>query len=674
MSHKTHYIEEINDAKQIELEHLEKQYLEDKDKYRSINGKELRTIYVSYFLLKYDQRILYFVDGNDKATPQQLIDNEVKFLKLMNDEYPQVEYSNPGGWPNPAKKNLNITFKDVEKSLDDRFGYLQRLNYETEILKVEKDSIENLRNTIDLLKQLSLAQLLRKHDIKTFQSDLSNVDDKNHLVEFLIKEGYIDEYYYDYISYFYPGTLTPEDKDFITTLRVGKSKEYHYQLYKFASVIHELPEKSYIDGSVLNISLIKFLTEHLGEDNFEFVFNKVLACIKRRKEHKFVAEFYKAYPDCAAFFERLFDKWPKFDMDCLYNKDVADHFNDGQIQFEAFLRYVNLRNIEKGDRYIDPTISRNFEWINKNVSTIGIDKIKDIIQTRDICFDNITIDNVDADLMEFISNGLYYECTEENLNQIVRFHSPEKMEIYEKRSLSVLLELNNSILINDVKNNISDYIKCFPRTSIDESESSILLMLNTATLDGPTKDYLSKQTQKINNLSTVSGNERKIVALESNVVNPTWSNIICFVSSEEENINNDVLTTFINSNIELLSNDDRSVLQNEVAENLFIYFISDELLDFPTYKKFRECFGFVLSNTDLSRISEERVLFLIKTKCIVLNDYYYNFIKTKYPQLLTIYITKNKEEYLEEPSLYPIDTSIATELIGSNAFNDKDKA
>ena len=399
--------------------------------------------------------------------------------------------------------------------------------------------------------------------------------------------------------------------------------------------------------------------------------NKVLACIKRRKEQEFVAEFYKAYPDCEVFFVRLFDMWPKFDMDCLYNKEKTE---DVPIQFEAFLRYIDLRNIEKDDHYIDPKISRNFEWINTHINSIGVEKIKDIIQTRGICFDNIMIDKVDVDLMEFISNGLYYEYTENNLKQIVRFHSPEKVEIYEKRSLSVLLELTNSILVNDVKNNISDYIKCLPKTSTDESEPSLLLILNTAPLDGAAKDYLSKQTQKIKDLSAVSGNERKIVAMESNVVNPTWSNIICFVSSDEENINNDVLTTFINSNIELLSNDDRSVLQNEVAENLFTHFVTDEMLVLSTYRKFRGCFGFVLSNTDLSKISEERVSFLIETRCIVFDEYYYNFIKTQYPQLLTTYITKNKEKYLEEPHSYPIDTSIATELIGSNAFNDKDKA
>lgn len=667
-SHKKQYIEEVTNESLAEIASLEKQLSIDAERYKKLSGKELRTLYIAKYLLR-KNNLIRFCDGNDRATPQELIEDEERFKRLTTDGFSQFEYNNPYG--GIQRSNLEIRFNEIEKSVDGNLTYYERLNYVPVVLAKEREKIEKLKGETEKIQQLSMARLLRKIEPKQFRLDISKINDKNNLIEFLIKEGYINEYYYDYISYFYPGTLTSEDKDFITTLRVGKSKEYHYQLYKFESVIRELPEKSYIDGSVLNISLVKFLTEHLDERDFEFVLNKVLVCIKRRKEQEFVVEFYKAYPDCAAFFERLFDKWPKFDMDCLYNKDEK---GEVPIQFEAFLRYVDLHDIEKEDHYIDPQISRNFEWINTHINTIGIDKIKDIIHTRGICFDNIMIDKVDVGLMEFISNGLYYEYTEGNIKQIVRFNSPEKIEIYEKRSLSVLLELNNSILINDVKNNISEYIKCFPKTSTDEPESSLLLILNTATLDGTTKDYLSKQSQKIDDLSVVSENERKIVALASNVVNPTWSNIICFVSSDEENINNDVLTKYINSNIELLSNDDRSVLQNEVAEKLFIHFISDELFDFPTYKKFRYCFDFVLSNKDLSRISEERVLFLIETKCIVFNDYYYNFIKNQYPQLLTTYITKNKEKYLEDPSLYPLDTSIATELIRSNAFDDRDKA
>jgi hypothetical protein len=674
ISHKKQYVEEIIKEKSLELEHLEKQYLEDKDKYRSINGKELRTIYVCNYLLIINRRITHFVHGDDTATPQQLIEDEAKFQKLLNDEYSQVEYPNPGGWPNPARMDLDFNFKDIENSLDDRFGYLQRLNYENEILKVEGKEIEKLQNTIDSLKQLSIAQLLHMHDISLFQTDLSGINDKNHLLEFLVKKGYIDEFYYDYISYFYPGTLTPEDKDFITTLRVGKNKEFHYQLYKFDAVIQELPERSYIDGSVLNISLVKYLIEHIDETGIEGILNKIMTCIKRRKEHEFVAEFYKEYPDCSAFFERLFNKWPEFDMDCLYKNEVENDPRSVSTQFEAFLRYVDLSNIGQDDHYIDPKLSRIFGWINSHINTVGIDRIKDIIQTREICFDNILVDKVNRDLMGFVSNGLYYEYTEDNLKQIVRFHSPEEIANYEKRSLSVLLELNDTILINDVRNNISDYIRCFPKTSTEEAETSLQLILNLAPLDRLSIDYLSKQTHKIKDLSVVSENARKIMALETNVVNPSWANVICFVEADEENIYEDVLTEFIELNIDSLLIEDHSALQNEFAQNLFVHYIDCNILSFPTYKKFRECFGYTLTDTDLSNVDRERISFLVETKCIKFNDYYFDFIKNKHPELTVTFIVNNKEKYIENPLKYSIDSSIAIELLECNYFDDLEKA
>jgi len=669
-SHKKQYAEEVVKDSIAEIANLEKQYTIDVERYKEIQGKELRTLYVAQYLLR-KNNIIRFWNKNDCATPQELIENEEKFQKLMTNGYPQYEFNNPYGI---QRGDLNINFGEIEKIVDNQYNYSERLDFESAILSKERNKIKKLKEEAEKIQQLSMARLLRKHEPELFRSDISKINDANKLIEFLVKNGYIDEFYYEYISYFYPGTLTQEDKDFITTLRVGKTKEYHYQLYKFDAVIQELPDRAYIDGGVLNISLVKYLTEHLDKDDVETTLNKILSCIKRRKEQEFVAEFYKEYPVCSAFFERLFNKWPKFDMDCLYNKDVEDNSRYVPVQFEAFLRYVDLSNIGQDDHYIDPKLRRNFGWINTHVDTIGINRIKDIIQTRSICFDNIMVEKVDENLMGFVSNGLYYEYTEENLKQIVRFHSPERTENYEKSSLSVLLELNNPVLIDDVKNNISEYIKCFPETSTEETESSLQLILNTAPLDESSKEYLSKQTQKTKDLSVVSENDRKIMALETNVVNPTWANVICYVASNEENIDNNALPKFIDSNIDSLSNDNQSVLQNEFAQKLFTHFIECNVLSFSAYKKFRNCFKYILKDTDLSNIDRERVSFLVETKCIKLNSYYFDFIKNEHPQLVVSFIVNNKETYFENPLNYPIDSSVAIELLENVYFNDVEKA
>lgn len=674
ISHKRQYIEEVIKTKEKELEQLEKLLAEDTAKYKLINGKELRTLFLAKYLFQINQKILLFIDGDNEATPQQLIDDEVKFQKLVNDEYSQIEYLHSGGWPNPARKNLNIKFKDVENSLDSRFGYTQRLNYENDIIKTEKEEIEKLKNELDVFQHLSLAQILNGAEINLFQSDISGKDNNSHLLEFLLKKGYVNEYYYDYMSYFYPGTLTPEDKDFITSLRVGKRKEYNYQLFKYNSVIQELPDKSYNDGGVLNVSLVKYLIDHIEDTVLASKLDKVLNCIKRRKEQDFVTIFYKEYPNCSTFFERLFKKWPRFDIDCLEDKKKDINSNEVSIQFEAFIRYVVLLDIDHDDHYLDSQICHNFKWLNTRTNIIGIDRIKTIIQTRSICFDNILIDDANKDLMEFVSNGLYYEYTENNLKQIVCHIAPEKSSKYEKASLTVLLELNKQALVEDIRNNMSNYISCFPETSSEEEETSLLLILNLAPIDDISKAYLSKQSNKIKDLSEIQENDRKIMALESNIVDPTWTNITCFISTEEDNINNTILSAFIDTNINALANSDYSTLQDEIAQNLFTHFIECNILSFPAYKKFRDCFDIILTNTDLTNVDEERISFLVETRCIMLNSYYYDFVKNQHPQLLASFIINNKEIYIDNLSNYPIDSTVATKLLKSRVFRDDEIA
>ena len=674
ISHKKQYVEEGIRSKVTELELLEKQLAEDTTRYKLISGKELRTIYLANYLFQIDKIVLFFVDGDNKVTPQELIDDEVTFKKLVADEFSQIEYRNLGGWTNTAMMDLKIKFNDVEKSLDSRFGYTQRLNYENDIIKSQKEKIEKLKNELSVFQQLSLAQILNRAEITSFQADISDKDDNSHLLEFLLKKGYVNEYYYDYISYFYPGTLTPEDKDFITSLRVGRRKEYNYQLSKFNSVIQELPERSFNDGGVLNISLVKHLADHLDKVEIQSILDKVIACIKRRKEQDFVVAFYNEFPECEAFFERLFKEWPRFDTDCLENKKKDLNSNEVSIQFEAFIRYVDLLDIDHDDHYLDSQISHNFKWLNTQTNIIGINRIKTIIQTRSIRFNNILIDDANKDLMEFVSNGLYYEYTENNLKQIVRHIAPKKSSRYEKASLTVLLELNKQALVEDIRNNMSNYISCFPETSSEEVETSLLLILKLAPIDDTSKAYLSKQSKKINDLSEIQENYRKIMALESNIVDPTWTNITCFISTEEDNINNTILSAFIDTNIDALANSDHSTIQDEIAQNLFTHFIECNILSFPAYKKFRDCFDTILTNTDLTNVDEERISFLVETRCIMFNSYYYDFIKNQHPQLLASFIINNKEVYIDNVSNYPIDSTVTIKLLKSRVFRDDEIA
>ncbi|MBO4740957.1 MAG: hypothetical protein J5605_04845, partial [Bacteroidales bacterium] len=82
----------------------------------------------------------------------------------------------------------------------------------------------------------------------------------------------------------------------------------------------------------------------------------------------------------------------------------------------------------------------------------------------------------------------------------------------------------------------------------------------------------------------------------------------------------------------------------------------------------------ILTGIDLSNIDEERVSFLMETKCIKFNSYYFDFIKKEHTQLTVSFIVNNKETYFENPLSYSIDSSVAIELLESGSFNDVEKA
>ena len=50
------------------------------------------------------------------------------------------------------------------------------------------------------------------------------------LLKYLIGEGYIDETYADYMTYFYPNSLSVVDKKFLRSVRDKQAKEYTYSL------------------------------------------------------------------------------------------------------------------------------------------------------------------------------------------------------------------------------------------------------------------------------------------------------------------------------------------------------------------------------------------------------------------------------------------------------------
>ncbi len=554
ISSKKKYQDEVLETLRQKKKELEDKYVSEKNKYQLTNGKELRSLYVNRYLLDTRYKILYFVDANKRVSPQELIDDEKKFQELMNDNFSHYEYTNY--YNGRQTDTLNLKFEKVEKQVDSQHGYLQRLNFENEVIREILNEIKQIDEEISICQQKNLAQLLNSFDIKAFQKDISEIKDKNRLVEFLLKKGYINEYYYDYISYFYPATLTPQDKEFITDLRVGRKKEYPFQLVKLDSVIDELSSELYNKVGILNISLIKYIADHSEESKeMSSRLDRIIKCIEKHKEKDFVLALYSEFDDCEVVFARLFKKWKTFYKDCIFKRKETNK-EEQSLLFEAFMRYADLEDISKSNTDFDNQISNCFGLINKRLNKIGLKKVETYIQNRNLKFKDLISQSFNPEFMKFIIDGCHFERNKQNLLSIVSFLNPDLLQSYKTAGMTITRRLGNTALVKDMDNNLLEYIGCFPEESIEESEESLLYIINNSEIDNSVEAYLDKQRNRITNLSDIPDNDKKRLALKTNVVEPKWENIEGFIKAEPDNIKTKELISFISKNIEVISNND----------------------------------------------------------------------------------------------------------------------
>lgn len=81
------------------------------------------------------------------------------------------------------------------------------------------------------------------------------------LLKYLIRDGYIDENYSIYISYFYPNSLTIRDKNFLLRLTSRQKPDYSYPLNSRALVLDWIDESYFTLAAIGNFSLFNYLLE-----------------------------------------------------------------------------------------------------------------------------------------------------------------------------------------------------------------------------------------------------------------------------------------------------------------------------------------------------------------------------------------------------------------------------
>lgn len=214
----------------------------------AIQEKELRLIYIEGYRRKLSKQnennaFLFFVENNfipleDIAENETLFNSFISqssfryqcFKRHQTNTYYGVRY-----YYDTSEDSCNIQFSQIEKIVNSTFTYHERLEALREGEKRYREQIKILELSRNNHYATPIQELLLDVDMQTHKifSEL-NV---SKMLEVFLKEGLINEDYFDYISFFFGKSINKHDHDFILELKLRHSLPYDYHIDKVGQCV-----------------------------------------------------------------------------------------------------------------------------------------------------------------------------------------------------------------------------------------------------------------------------------------------------------------------------------------------------------------------------------------------------------------------------------------------------
>lgn len=318
--------------------------------------------------------------------------------------------------------------------------------------------IINLEQKIIEIKNRQLHQIITRDNIDTIFSitstnEIGKVTEFNEiksseyfdLLKYLIRNGYIDETYADYMTYFYEYSLSRIDKTFLRSVTDKKAKEYTYKLKNPKLVVSRLRLVDFDQEETLNFDLFTYLLQTSRIDYIE----RLIDQLKGTKNFKFVGAYFDVTTELPAYIKCLNLRWSEIFSTALNEKLLT----------EKQLRRYSIFSLYYSDDEIVKLINKDnclCDYISNARDYLAIDnpEIDRLIQRfilLGVCFIGFDYLELNKDLFHAVYKESLYEINAENLQLIQR-------EILGSKNKDDFIHKNYTVLCSNSDSAITQYV------------------------------------------------------------------------------------------------------------------------------------------------------------------------------------------------------------------------
>lgn len=545
---------------------------------------------------------------------------------------------------------------DVERRRKARIENIESKNNGK--IDVINEGLLRLRNELVYIKNKKVKEILTREYIDeifkiTYTNEIGEKREFNeiksseyfNLLKYLIRDGYIDETYNDYMTYFYENSLNRIDKMFLRSITDQKGKEFTYQLKNPKLVIARLREVDFEQEEVLNFDLLAYLLQtsvHMS------LIKRLFKQLRVNKSVEFIRDYFETERAQSGFINRLNTLWPEFFSYALQegriSADWVKRYSIGTFYYSA----SNTLNDINIDNCLADYLSNSEDYLA--IAEPKVDKLISGFMLLNVSFSCVNFEKANKALFEAVYKNSLYEINFANLSLMLsKVYQINSEDDIRHKNYTLVMSQPKSSLSSYVNNHISDYLDMVLSScndSITDDETIVLSVLNDEdVLDEQKDQYINSLQTFVTSLSAVESKSLWSSLLDKDIAACSEGNIVSYF---------DYVDGLDNSLIEFINRSDAELnfknidIEDEQKLELFRSIIICNDLSNDKYENLILSLNRIYKKSfDVANISGDKFKILVDGNIIHMSIGALDFIRDNYPEQCSYFIKKNIQAYVE---------------------------
>lgn len=526
----------------------------------------------------------------------------------------------------------------------------------------EKNCLHTLEDELSLLQEESriidnkmLHEIITRENIDeifriTSQNEIGTVNEYKEiksseyfaLLKYLIRYGYIDESYNDYMTFFYENSLTKGDKMFLRSVTDKIAKPFSYSIDNVSLVMENLDIFDFEQEETLNFDLFEYLLAHKSKQNILLRFIKQL---RKGEKFQFISEFFETGRENKNLVVMINNQWSSFYKEVILGQTMTvRQIREYSIATLLYTKEADLSAVND-DNCLTDYISAQPDYLA--IENPNVEKLCYVMKALQVSFKHLDYQVSNRELFNAVYHNSLYEINIDNIRLMLEMeYHIEDTDNVSKNYISSIYSQPEQPLYGYMQENADLFMKSILDTPVDgfmDNSNDAVQIINHPTITEEHKvSYIKRLETLIDILAEINEIIYQTELIAEQRVQYTVDNILEYFGKVELT---DYLAEFINFGSECLNYN--SVDNAELVESFWNQCILNEKLSLQKYREILLSISPVYSEFDIIGIPSDKMKILITEKIIPMTEETLVFMRKNYKDNKIHYILNNIPEYTD---------------------------